>query len=133
RQRSSATSPPWPLSRARVYGGGTCIATHFRSKSLKEVFEMARRVPVLFIFLMIFGLACGSINRATPSSMDDTAMKTDVKGKILATDPGKVFDIGVEVHDGVVTLNGKVNTDAERTAIVDAANSVHGVKRVINN
>jgi len=60
-------------------------------------------------------------------------MKTDVKGKILETDPGKTFDIGVEVHDGVVTLNGDVNTAAERDQIVRAANSVHGVKRVIDN
>jgi len=94
---------------------------------------MARKYSVLVVFLLIFGLACGSINRATPSSMDDTAMKTDVKGKILATDPGKTFDIGVEVNSGVVTLNGQVNTAAERQQIVDAANSVHGVKQVINN
>jgi len=94
---------------------------------------MNRKVTVLALFLVILSMACGSINRATPSSMDDTAMKTDVKGKILATDPGKTFDIGVEVHDGVVTLKGLVNTNAERQAIVDAANSVHGVKQVINN
>jgi len=94
---------------------------------------MTRKLAALTVFLMIFSLACGSINRVTPSSMDDTAMKTDVKGKILATDPGKTFDIGVDVHSGVVTLNGKVNTAAERQQIYDAANSVHGVKQVINN
>jgi len=94
---------------------------------------MTRKLAALTVFLMIFSLACGSINRVTPSSMDDTAMKTDVKGKILATDPGKTFDIGVDVHSRVVTLNGKVNTAAERQQIYDAANSVHGVKQVINN
>ena len=94
---------------------------------------MTRKLTYVVAVLMIFSMACGSINRATPSSMDDTAMKTDVKGKILATDPGKTFDIGVEVHDGVVTLNGQVNSAAERQQIIDAANSVHGVKQVINN
>lgn len=94
---------------------------------------MSRKISYVAVLLMIFSMACGSINRATPSSMDDTAMKTDVKGKILATDPGKTFEIGVEVHDGVVTLKGTVNTAAERQQIVDAANSVHGVKQVINN
>lgn len=94
---------------------------------------MTRKLTYVVAFLMIFSMACGSINRATPSSMDDTAMKTDVKGKILATDPGKTFDIGVEVHDGVVTLNGQVNSDSERKAIYDAAHSVHGVRQVINN
>jgi osmotically-inducible protein OsmY len=94
---------------------------------------MTRKLSYLAIFLIVLSAACGSINRATPSSMDDTAMKTDVKGKILETDPGKTFDIGVEVHDGIVTLNGDVNTAAERDEIVRAANSVHGVKRVIDN
>ena len=94
---------------------------------------MTRKLSYLAIFLLVLSAACGSINRATPSSMDDTAMKTDVKGKILETDPGKTFDIGVEVHDGIVTLNGDVNTAAERDEIVRAANSVHGVKRVIDN
>jgi osmotically-inducible protein OsmY len=94
---------------------------------------MTRKLSILVAFLMIFSVACGSINRVTPKSMDDTAMKTDVKGKILETDPGKVFEIGVDVHDGVVTLNGTVHSAAEREKIVDAANSVHGVKRVIDN
>jgi len=94
---------------------------------------MNRKVSILIAALMIFTMACGSINRATPSSMDDTAMKTDVKGKILATDPGKTFDIGVEVHDGVVTLNGQVHSDSERQQIYDAVHSVHGVKQIINN
>lgn len=94
---------------------------------------MSRKLSYLALFLLVLSVACGSINRATPSSMDDTAMKTDVKGKILETDPGKTFDIGVEVHSGVVTLNGTVNSAAERDEIVRAANSVHGVTRVIDN
>lgn len=95
---------------------------------------MNRKLTILAALLIVVGLVgCGSINRVTPSSMDDTAMKTDVKGKILATDPGKTFDIGVEVNDGVVTLKGLVNNAGERQAIEDAANSVHGVKRVIDN
>src|SRR5207253_5711000 len=100
---------------------------------LKEEVEMSRKLSYLVAVVMIFAMACGSINRATPSSMDDTAMKTDVKGKILATDPGKTFDIGVEVHDGVVTLKGDVKNASDRDEIGRAANSVHGVKRVINN
>ena|SRR4051794_13697974 len=94
---------------------------------------MTRKLSFLVLFLMIFSAACGSMNRVTPSSMDDTAMKTDVKGKILETNPGKTFDIGVEVHSGVVTLNGDVKSAADRDEIVRAAHSVSGVKSIINN
>ena len=83
--------------------------------------------------LVIFGLACGSINRATPKQWDDTAIKADVKGKIAEVYPAKTFDIGVTVDHQVVTLSGTVDTALQAQKIGEAANSVNGVKQVINN
>lgn len=91
---------------------------------------MNRKLYFATVFLLIFGLACGSINRVIPT---DEAMKADVKGKIAAVYPTKATEIGVTVDSGVVTLSGTVETDTQRNAIRDAANSVHGVKQVINN
>lgn len=91
---------------------------------------MNRKLYFATIFLLIFGLACGSINRVIPT---DEAMKADVKGKIAEVYPTKATEIGVTVDSGVVTLSGTVDNSTQRNAIGDAANSVHGVKRVINN
>jgi osmotically-inducible protein OsmY len=85
------------------------------------------------LFLFVFAAACGSINRVTPSSMDNTAMKADVKGKIAEVYPREATNIGVTVDDGVVTLSGSVDTPIQAQKIGEAANSVHGVKQVINN
>ena len=91
---------------------------------------MNRKLYFATVFLLIFGLACGSINRVIPT---DEAMKVDVKGKIAAVYPTQATEIGVTVDSGVVTLTGTVETSTQRNAIRDAANSVHGVKQVINN
>ena len=94
---------------------------------------MNRKLAVLSAFLVILAIGCGSINRATPASMDDTAMKADVKGKIAEVYPKETFNIGVTVDNGVVTLTGDVSTTEQRQRIGDAARSVNGVKSVINN
>lgn len=91
---------------------------------------MNRKLYAVTVFLLIFGLACGSINRVIPT---DEAMKADVKGKIAEVYPAKATEIGVTVDHSVVTLTGTVDTETQRKAIFDAANSVHGVKQVIDN
>jgi len=94
---------------------------------------MNRKLAMVTLFLFVFAAACGSINRVTPSSMDNTAMKADVKGKIAEVYPREATNIGVTVDDGVVTLTGTVDTPLQAQKIGEAANSVHGVKQVINN
>jgi osmotically-inducible protein OsmY len=95
---------------------------------------MKRQISVLMVLLALFTVACGSMNRATPEEWDKAAMEADVRGKVAAAVPGKTFDIGVSVNDDkVVTLTGTVDSASEKQAIGDAARSVNGVGRVINN
>ena len=95
---------------------------------------MKRQLSVLMVLLALFTVACGSMNRATPEEWDKAAMEADVRGKVATAVPGKTFDIGVSVNDDkVVTLTGTVDTSAEKQSIGDAARSVNGVARVINN
>ncbi|HEX6178825.1 MAG TPA: BON domain-containing protein [Thermoanaerobaculia bacterium] len=95
---------------------------------------MKRHFYVMAALLVLFSMACGSMNRATPAEWDRTTMEADVRGKVAAAVPGKTFDIGVTVSDNrVVTLTGSVDTADERRAIAEAARSVNGVASVINN
>ena len=95
---------------------------------------MNRKLTALAMLLVLFTVACGSMNRATPAEWDKATMEADVRGKVAAAVPGKTFDIGVSVSDErVVTLTGQVDSSADRTAIGEAARSVSGVSSVINN
>lgn len=95
---------------------------------------MYRRVSTLALFLVLFGVACGSMNRVLPSEVDAKAMEADVRGKILEAVPEKTFAVEVQVDNhAVVTLTGHAKTQSDIDKIVDAAKSVSGVKQVINN
>ncbi len=95
---------------------------------------MYRRFSVLTVFLAIFFVACGSINRVTPSQVDAKAMEADVRGKIAEVVPEKTFAVEVQVDNhAIVTLSGHAKNQSDINKMVDAAKSVSGVQRVINH
>ncbi|HEX7151259.1 MAG TPA: BON domain-containing protein [Thermoanaerobaculia bacterium] len=86
------------------------------------------------LFLVLFSVACGSMNRVLPSEVDAKAMEADVRGKIATAVPEKTLAIEVTVDNhAVVTLSGRADSAEDRRKIVEAAESVSGVQRVINN
>ena len=95
---------------------------------------MHRKLSFLAVFLVVFGIACGSMNRVLPSEVDAKAMEADVRGKIAEAVPEKTFAIEVDVDNhAIVTLSGHAASQSDINKIVEAAGSVSGVKRVINN
>ena len=95
---------------------------------------MNRKLSVLAVFLVLFGLACGSMNRVLPSNVDAKAMEADVRSKIAEAVPEKTFAVEVQVDDhAVVTLDGHASSQSDINKIVDAAKSVSGVTRVVNH
>jgi hyperosmotically inducible protein len=66
-------------------------------------------------------------------NVDDAAITTAVKSKLAAdVRLSTIVDIGVETENGVVTLEGVVESDAVKAAVEDVAGSVDGVLRVSN-
>lgn len=93
---------------------------------------MYRKLSVVAL-LVIFSLACGSMNRVLPSEVDAKAMEADVRSKIATSVPEKTFAVEVEVDNhAVVTLTGHAASQSDIAKIVDAAKSVSGVQRVVN-
>ncbi|HET7710654.1 MAG TPA: BON domain-containing protein, partial [Thermoanaerobaculia bacterium] len=94
---------------------------------------MNRKFSVLAVLLVLFAMACGSMNRVLPSEVDAKAMEADVRSKIAEAVPEKTFAIEVTVDNhAVVTLSGHAASQSDINKIVDAAKSVSGVKSVIN-
>lgn len=96
---------------------------------------MNRKISTVAVALIaLIALACGSINRMTPSNMDAKAMEADVRSKIAEVIPSKTFAVEVEVtNHAVVTLSGHAANEEDIVKMVRAANDVNGVKRVINH
>jgi BON domain len=85
---------------------------------------------VLAVLVLALGTAC---NKASQGTRSDAQVAGDVQSKIF-TDPNvQSRQISVQSANGVVTLSGYVNSEAERAAAAGAAAQVDGVKTVVNN
>lgn len=90
----------------------------------------------LAAFALLVALSgCSMISgRETPGQyMDDTAITTSVKAKILAEGSLKVLQINVETMQGTVQLSGFVDSKKSAAKAIDLARKVEGVKSVQNN
>jgi hyperosmotically inducible protein len=68
----------------------------------------------------------------TEEVIDDSAITTSIKTKLLADKKTSAIDIGVETTHGVVTLTGKVTSSAERAEALKIAKHNKGVTHVVD-
>jgi BON domain len=64
---------------------------------------------------------------------DDAKISSEVQGKFSQDSGLSSKQLTVQAHDGVVTLGGTVDNDAQREAASRQAASVDGVRTVVNN
>jgi len=64
--------------------------------------------------------------------IDDAWIVTKIKAQLTAHEDINPFDVDVDAQQGVVTLSGRVRSDAERELAEEIAAGVKGVRRVDN-
>jgi hypothetical protein len=91
---------------------------------------MKRKSPlylyVLFALLLSLELGCAK-------KPDDAKVTSDVQAKFSQDSGLSSKQLSVQAANGVVTLTGTVDNDAQRNAASQQAASVPGVKTVVNN
>lgn len=70
--------------------------------------------------------------KSAPQPASDSSISTTVRSRLSANSTLKTLKIGVDTHDGIVTLTGQVNTLAAKSAAQAEARAVGGVKGVNN-
>jgi osmotically-inducible protein OsmY len=63
----------------------------------------------------------------------DAATVTGVTGALIAQAGVNALSVKVHAHDGAITLEGDVKTEALRSTVVDAARHAPGVKSVVDD
>ncbi len=71
-------------------------------------------------------------SKSLGESIDDSVIVTRVKAKITADVDINPFDIDVDSEKGVVTLSGRVDTEAQKDKAERLAADTPGVHRVVN-
>jgi len=81
-----------------------------------------------FVLLIFLGAGLGCAKKA-----DDAKISSQVQSKFNLDSGLSSKQLSVQTADGVVTLSGTVDNDAQRQAAGRQAASVEGVKTVVNN
>src|SRR3984885_4138642 len=77
---------------------------------------------------MVLGLGIGCGKKA-----DDAKISSDIQGKFSQDSGLSTKQLTVQANNGVVTLGGTVDNEAQREAASRQAASVAGVREVVNN
>ena len=82
--------------------------------------------------VLALGLGACSSTQSASTQVDDAALTAAVKSKLVADPEINPFNIDVDSNDGVVTLTGRVATQAAKNEAGQIAGSTEGVVRVDN-
>lgn len=91
---------------------------------------MKKTYAVVYSFILaailVVGVGCAK-------KLDDAKMSSDIQSKFSQDSGLSTKQLTVQANNGVVTLSGTVDNDAQRDAAAKQAASEPGVKTVINN
>jgi hyperosmotically inducible protein len=88
---------------------------------------------MLFLVAML-GAGCQAMTGKTAGrNVDDAALTASVKAQLVADKASNLTRVDVDTNNGVVSLNGVVDSADQKERAAQLAQRIDGVKRVINN
>ncbi|MFI5104419.1 MAG: BON domain-containing protein [Terriglobales bacterium] len=97
--------------------------------SLTTIVSSRKYLWVVVATLALLASGCSRMGKSRP----DTQVAADVKSRIEADAGVPDKQVTINASNGVVTLSGRVSSDAARNAAAQDAAQVQGVKTVVNN
>jgi hyperosmotically inducible protein len=90
-------------------------------------------VSAVLLVSLLLASCQATTGRTAGRNVDDAAVTASVNAALVADKPSNFTRIDVDTTNGVVALNGTVETPEQRARAEQLASRVNGVKRVINN
>lgn len=94
---------------------------------------LASRMKIVTLLALALTVVGCAGNRTLGERVDDAGITAKVKARLAADPTAKAYQINVDTSDGVVQLNGFVDSAEGKQAAERVAKGVEGVKRVDNN
>lgn len=70
--------------------------------------------------------------KTAQEALSDGALTAKIKAKMALDDTVKALNLNVDTVDGVVTVSGKVRSNAERERALALAHETNGVRKVVD-
>src|SRR5688572_26069492 len=93
----------------------------------------AKYLGAVLIAVLLMASCQATTGRSAGRNVDDAALTASVNAALVADKPSNFTRIDVDTTNGVVALNGTVETAVQRARAEQLARRVDGVKRVQNN
>lgn len=93
---------------------------------------MFKTLVALLMVLSLAGVAAAA-DRSAGQVVDDAKIAMQLKAKLVSDKIGNLTKTNVNVRHGVVTLEGTVDTEEQKTHATEVARRIDGVKEVVNN
>ncbi len=90
-------------------------------------------LPSIFLILALSACASTASSESTGQYIDSSAVTTQVKAALLTQKGLDSMDINVTTYKDIVQLSGFVPSANQVNLATQTAESVNGVKKVINN
>jgi hyperosmotically inducible periplasmic protein len=105
------------------------------STNTKGGFSMRPLRNLLVVMLTVFSLAgCQAMTGKTAGrNVDDATLTSSVKTKLAADKLSSLTRVDVDTNNGIVSLNGVVESSEQRARAQELASQVSGVNKVVNN
>ena len=96
---------------------------------------MANFGKVLATLILVFTMAgCQTMTGKTAGrNVDDATITTSVKTKLATDKVSSLTRVDVDTNNGVVSLNGVVESPAQKARAQELASQASGVNKVVNN
>lgn len=111
-----------------------CPKCIWKPRLNRNVYSLASLLVLLAGVTMALGACVGSeTQKSTGQYIDDATITTKVKSALLKDSVVSGLQINIETYKGNVQLNGFVDSQEQKERAEEIAQSVEGVKDVINN
>jgi len=122
---------PSTAINVEVSGGKVSLGGFLESQAEKDA-AIAAAKSVESVTHVYDGLVVIKKDRSAGQVIDDTTIHATLTSRLADLDASKAWNINSDVYNGYVLLSGFIHGEKSRTAAVDAAKGVKGVKKVYN-
>ena len=101
--------------------------------TMSEMMRVSRMMGVVAVVVLWLAACSGMTGKTLGENIDDAGITAAVKAKLAGEKISTVTRIDVDTNQGVVALNGTVQSEAMRARAGQIARDVKGVRDVVNN
>ena len=95
--------------------------------------KIVKSLSAVIVVSLLLASCQATTGRTAGRNVDDAAVTASVNAALVSDKPSQFTRIDVDTTNGVVALNGTVETPEQRARAEQLAARVNGVKKVINN